>query len=216
MEDQMKNVKDMIVTEAGQLFEHASEQLQDSTVLDQFEAHFIPRFISLTQLAFRVYQATNSLAHQQLRHTFDLIFVCVETLIGGYFNSGLLEPKFRSRGLVAPLRRVMKALDSGQLIAHGTTQRKRGPEVFADIPPVVKGWSQGEIQVLRDAYIQYFDDGKCHPFAFTSVKLLFLSNLTACAADPVLMIAKRQGHKLPRRSMRDIKGMLKEIGLLVD
>ncbi|KAJ5387628.1 hypothetical protein N7509_010169 [Penicillium cosmopolitanum] len=156
---QLENIKESIVTEVRQLFEHASEVLQESIVLDQFEAHFIPKMVILTQLGFRIYRITDGQAHDQLHQTLDLLSVCIG-LIKRYM--GLLTPRYRSGTLAQPLQRVMKALENGQLRAHWPASANDQHD-WADIPPVTHRWTVNEERVLRHGMVRYVDDGQYLP-----------------------------------------------------
>jgi hypothetical protein len=156
---QLQNIKESIVTEVRQLFEHASEMLQESSVLDQFEAHFIPKMVILTQLGFRVYRMTDGRAHDQLRHALDLMSVCIG-LIKQYM--GLLSPIYRSFSLAQPLQRVIKALENGQLRDHSPVETN-DQHHWADIPPVTHRWTVNEERVLRYGMVKYVDDGQYPP-----------------------------------------------------
>ncbi|KAJ5220927.1 uncharacterized protein N7469_009814 [Penicillium citrinum] len=198
----LRNVKESIVTEVRQLFEHASEVLQDSSVIDQFEAHFIPKMVILPQLGFIVYRATDGQAYDQLYQTLDLLSICIK-LVKGYI--GLLEPQFRSRSLGQPLNRVSKALKAGQLRAKHPDET--GP-FWSDIAPVTERWTSDEERVLRYGMIEYVEYGQSRPTT------LFLKNSLMNQVDnPFLQIATHWGHKLPRRSMRDMEGKAKAMGL---
>ncbi|OQE16395.1 hypothetical protein PENSTE_c024G06310 [Penicillium steckii] len=182
---QLRNIKESIVTEIRQLFEHASEVLQDSSVIDQFEANFIPKMIILTQLGFIVYRTTDGQAYDQLYDTLDLLSICIK-LVKGYM--GLLEPQFRSRSLVQPLNRVLKALKAGQL--KNNLSNEVVPS-WSDIAPVTERWTSDEERVLMYGMIEYVEYD-----------------------NPFLQIATHWGHKLPRRSMRDMQGKAKAMGLI--
>jgi hypothetical protein len=156
---QLQNIKESIVTEVRQLFEHASEVLQESSVLDQFEAHFIPKMVIMTQLGFRIYRITDGQARDQLHQTLDLLSVCI-SLVKRYM--GLLTPIFRSGTLVQPLQRVIKALENGQLRAHWPDPANDQHD-WADIPPVTHRWTVNEERVLRHGMVRYVDDGQYLP-----------------------------------------------------
>ncbi|CAI7637658.1 unnamed protein product [Penicillium pancosmium] len=156
---QLQNIRGSIVTEVRQLFEHASEVLQESSVLDQFEAHFIPKMVILTQLGFRIYRITDGQARDQLHQTLDLLSICIG-LVKRYM--GLLTPSYRSGTLVQPLQRVIKALENGQLRAHWPDPAN-DQHGWADIPPVIHRWTVNEERVLRHGMVRYVDDGQYLP-----------------------------------------------------
>lgn len=205
LQRRLRNIEGSIVTEVRQLFEHASEVLQESSVLDQFEAHFMPKMVILTQLGFQVYRKSDGQARDQLRQTLDLLFLCIR-LVKGYI--GLLTPRYRSASLVQPLRRVMKALENGQLRAHWPVT-VNDPHHWADIPPVTHRWTVMEEQVLRHGMVRYVEEGQYLP------NTSLMGNHSHPNLDnPFLQIATRWGHKLPGRSMRDMEGKARAMGLI--
>ncbi|KAJ5984147.1 hypothetical protein N7481_006246 [Penicillium waksmanii] len=204
---QLQNIRESIVTEVRQLFEHTSEVLQESSVLDQFEAHFIPKMVILTQLGFRIYRITDGQTRDQLYRTLDLLLVCI-SLIKRYM--GLLTPSYRSGTLVQPLQRVMKALENGQLRAHWPGPANDQHD-WADIPPVTHHWTVNEERVLRHGMVRYVEDSQY----FTNLNSSVVGNHSHSSLDnPFLQIATHWGHKLPGRSMRDMEGKARAMGLI--
>lgn len=204
---QLKNIKESIVAEVKELFGHASEELQDSNVLDQFEAHFIPKMIILTQIGFKMYRTTNGQAHGQLQHTLNLLSICIN-LVKGY--KLLLGPAFRSRTLVQPLQRVIKALETNQLRNNWLNPNNGyGNSHWTEIPAVVDNWSLNEERVLRHALVRYVDYGQ-----YTSEYPSDFIFLTLSAENPFLLTVRHFGHKLPGRSIRDLQGKARAMGLI--
>lgn len=129
------NLRESAAADIRQLFEYASENLQDASVLDQFEAHMIPRMVTLVLLSFRTFKIIGRLAFDQFYET--LRFVLDSSVrVDDYRRGGYLHAFSRSRCLQLPLKRLMTALKKnrfGERISTISTQ-SRAVEAAA-LPP---------------------------------------------------------------------------------
>lgn len=117
MEEQLEDLRESIFTDAKQIFEYASETIRDASVLDQFEAHLIPKMVTLVQFSFRTFTILGRSAARQLNGTLDLVLRC-SVRVDDYRKAGYLPAQARSRKLHLPLKRLKAALREGRLNNH--------------------------------------------------------------------------------------------------
>lgn len=159
---QLRNFRESIYADVRQTFEYASEKMEDATVLDQFEAHLIPRMVPLVEFSFRTFTIRGRSAADQLYETLDLVLRC-SVRINDYRKAEYLPAHARSRSLHKPLKRLKAAFRSGNLDVHlpvqaEPTQAERQPLkplTQIVITPSMVPWTQKEEEALLDGLQQY-------------------------------------------------------------
>ncbi|KAJ5669488.1 hypothetical protein N7462_010558 [Penicillium macrosclerotiorum] len=182
IQNQMKNLREAIKIEATRLFQAAAEEHRDATLIDQFEAHQIQRIILLVMFGFRCYKKMGHPAYSQFEGILELLLWCC-TRIYDYsqLDEYLHNVKARSRNLRLSVKRVLKALNSGDLnrkVAVGADQLAASLEdtTFTQLDPMwtqdntilacdvatsQRPWTSVEMQALR-AGLQRFEGQDNH------------------------------------------------------
>lgn len=148
-----------IFADVRQVFEYASERTQDASVLNQFEAHMIPRMVTLIQFSFRAFTILGRPAADQFHGTLDLVLRC-SVRIDDYRKTGFLPALARSRPLRLPLKRLMAALKDGRLDHHlpaqlRPTQPQPSQPLTPGITPPRVPWTPQEEEALLDGLRRY-------------------------------------------------------------
>ncbi|KAJ5168871.1 uncharacterized protein N7482_004465 [Penicillium canariense] len=213
---ELRNLREAIRTESTRVFEYAAEEVPEETnegswMLDQFEAHVCCHLITLVMFGFRAYRTLGQPAYDQFENILELLLWCC-TQISNYAQTTYLRStKARTRVLRLPLKRIMKALESGQLAAGRATgsnnqsQATPGDSIWTqssmlltqegitstpvDIPPLPRPWTRYEEDALRAGLRQF----------------------SAGHDNRISLILGRYGHRLQRRTYRDLEAKVEEM-----
>lgn len=165
-QNQLENLWESIFADAKQIFEFAAEKSRDrgegSGMLDQFEAHLIPRMVNLVLFSFKTYRLLGQPARTQLHDTLNWLLQCC-IRVDDYRKVGYLDPAVRSKSIRMPLKRLMKALRLGQLNDNVPAEAEFAQSEMLpsqertrlDIPSSQAPWTPWEEAVLRDALEEY-------------------------------------------------------------
>lgn len=153
-EEQLDGLRENMFTDAKEMFEYASETTRDASVLDQFEAHLIPRLVTLVLFSFRTFTILGRSAARQFTGTLDLVLRC-SVRVDDYRKAGYLPAQARSRKLHLPLKRLKMALRDGRLNNHlrpavapqTEPQPSQLPTQYS-IPPSYVPWTAIEEEAL--------------------------------------------------------------------
>lgn len=211
---QLRNFRESIYADLKQISEYASEELGEATVLDQYEAHLIPKMVTLVLLSFKTFIIVGRSAADQLYETLDLVLRCSVRILD-YSKTGLLKTHARSRTLRLQLKRLKGALESGILDDHlpeqaRPTQTERQPLqslAQTDIPASKVSWTEKEDHALIEGLRQYRGERSLHVRLFPHS--WFDSSVNA-GDDRFILIVRYLGDRLPRRTVRDLKARTQE------
>lgn len=211
-EAQLENFRESIYADAKQIFEYASETIQDASVLDQFEAHLVPRMVTLVQFSFRTFTIIGRPAADQLHGTLDLALRC-SVRVDDYRRAGYLPAQARSRNLHLPLKRLKAALKKGQLNDHLPAQAvtiRSEPQpsqllTQSSISPSRAPWTPMEEEALLEGLRQYTGELCEYHMSFVAAdQSPFAGN------DRFLLIIRDLGHRFRDRTVRDLKAKSQE------
>lgn len=211
-EEQFKNICENIYADVKQIFEYASEKTQDASVLDQFEAHMIPKMMTLVQFSFRAFTTLGGPTANQLHGTLDLVLRC-SVRVNNYRISGLLPAQARSRTLHLPLKRLMAALKAGQLNGHLSSQpvvprpKSHASQSLTQgsVPPSQLPWTPVEEEALLDGLRQYTGE------LYGSLPSFGVADRSSLAGnDRFVLIIRHLGHRFRGRTERDLKAKSQE------
>jgi hypothetical protein len=203
---ELSNLREAVRVEATRIFEYAAEEAPEETgegaqLLNQFEAHVVGPLITLVTFGYRAYQTLGSPAYGQYEGILELLMWCCTQIFNYAQTSYLSGTKAKSRVILLPLRRIIKALGMGNLDTSAasrrvsSSQRPRATQgdmsyiqddtIFTqwtqvadyDIPPSQRPWSLDEERALRDGVRRF--SGKSPPFDVSpgAVKLTPLQNM---------------------------------------
>lgn len=181
---ELRNLREAVRTEATRIFEYAAEEAPEETgegaeLLNQFEAHVVGPVITLATFGYRAYKMLGSSAYEQFEGILELLQWCATQITNYAKTSYLRGTKARSKALLLPLRRIIKALGMGNLdasraasrassrvlssnrplpITQGDVSYTQDDSLFTqwsqvadyDIPPSQRPWSRDEENALRD------------------------------------------------------------------
>ncbi|KAJ5380930.1 uncharacterized protein N7496_003358 [Penicillium cataractarum] len=221
---ELSNLREAVRTEATRIFEYAAEEAPEETgegaeLLNQFEAHVVGSLITLATFGYRAYKMLGSTAYAQFEGMLELLMWCCTQIFNYAQTSYLMGTQARSKAILLPLRRITKALGMGSSLgASGASSRvsssirptvatqgdmsfTQDDSIFTqwtqvadyDIPPSQRPWSQDEENALRDGVRRFSEYG-----------------------DPIPLVMSHYGHRLRRRTCRDLKAKLDGLGPFVD
>lgn len=121
---ELKNLREAVRTEATRIFEYAAEEAPEETgegaeMLNQFEAHVVAPIITLATFGYRTHKMLGPPAYDQFQGILELLLWCATQITNYATTSYLRGTRARSKGLLFPLKRIMKALGMG---AFGTSR----------------------------------------------------------------------------------------------
>ncbi|OOQ86679.1 hypothetical protein PEBR_20760 [Penicillium brasilianum] len=217
---ELRNLREAVRTEATRIFEYAAEEAPEETgegveLLNQFEAHVVRSLITLTMFGYRAHKMLGSTAYEQFEGMLELLMWCCTQISTYAQTSYLMGTKARSRAILLPLRRIVKGLGMADSRASGTSSRvssssrptaasqgdmsyTQDDSIFTewtqvadyDIPPSQRPWSHDEETALRDGVRRFSDYG-----------------------DPFPLVMSHYGHRLRRRTCRDLRAKWDELAL---
>lgn len=241
---ELKNLREAVRTEATRIFEYAAEEAPEETgegaeMLNQFEAHVVGPIITLATFGYRAHKMLGPRAYEQFQGILELLLWCATQIANYATTSYLRGTRARSKGLLFPLKRIMKALGMGTTSRpasrvssrvssstrptlatqpHGDSSfYTQDDNVFTqrsqgpdfDIPPSQRPWSSEEEKALRDGALRF--SGRSLSSTSFSLLVFLGTNLRAVYGDPIPLVMSHHGHILRRRTCRDLRAKLDEL-----
>ncbi|KAJ5105367.1 hypothetical protein NUU61_002714 [Penicillium alfredii] len=148
-----------IYTESRRIFEYAAEVADDengSDLINQYEAYVITKIITVVMVAFKAFKLLGQPGKRHLRVALDMLLKCCDRVLDLQKSKCLIRYQgcpntlATSRSLRLPLRRIMAALDAGEL-DDPREQDVKAESLIERLPstlPTQPRWTQSEEHAL--------------------------------------------------------------------